>query len=69
MVNLNPPPGLGADELVSWLEATGKALVQATGKPSGVTEQQPGDHGQPVWGVWWSGKNPNNVIEGPSASI
>jgi hypothetical protein len=45
MVNLSPPSELTADELVSWLESTGKALICKTRQPSGVTEQQPGDHG------------------------
>jgi hypothetical protein len=54
MVNLNMPPGMTENERATWLEAIGQALVRETGQPSGVTEQQPGDHGQPVWGVWWS---------------
>jgi hypothetical protein len=35
------------DERAKWLEGVGEALVRETGQSSGVTEQPPGDHGQP----------------------
>jgi len=46
--------GLSDEECARWLRKTGEALRRETGQPSGVTENQSGKHGQPVWGIWWS---------------
>lgn len=54
MADLNMPEGLSEDERVEWLRRLGQQLVEETGQPSGVTEDQPGPHGQPVWGIWWT---------------
>ena len=54
MVDLNMSDGLSDEECARWLRKTGEALRRETGQPSGVTENQSGKHGQPVWGIWWS---------------
>ncbi|WP_157494901.1 hypothetical protein [Kutzneria sp. 744] len=54
MVDLNMPDGMSDEERVRWLREAGEALRRETGQPSGVTENQPGKDGQPVWGVWGS---------------
>lgn len=61
------PEGLGDDERVRWLRETGAALAVETGQPQGVTEHQPGSHGQPVWGIWWSEDDHGDADE-PSGS-
>jgi hypothetical protein len=54
MVDLNMPEGMSDDERVQWLQELGAALVRATGQPQGMVEDPEGEHGQPVWAVWWS---------------
>ena len=53
MVDLDMPEGMSDDERVRWLEELGVELVRETGQPQGTVEAD-GEHGQPVWGVWWS---------------
>jgi len=53
MVDLNMPEGMSEDERVRWLGELGVALVRETGQPQGTVEAE-GEHGQPVWAVWWS---------------
>jgi hypothetical protein len=54
MADLNMPEGLSEDERVEWLRRLGRQLVEETGQPSGVTENQPMPDGQPAWAIWWT---------------
>lgn len=54
MADLQMPDGLSESEQQHWLEQLGHQLVEETGKPQGVTEQQHVPGGQPVWALWWT---------------
>jgi hypothetical protein len=54
MVDLNMPEGMSDDERVRWLQELGVALVRETEQPQGMVEDAEGEHGQPVWAVWWT---------------
>jgi hypothetical protein len=53
VVDLNMPDGMSDEDRVRLLEELGAALVRETGQPQGTVETE-GEHGQPVWAVWWS---------------
>ncbi|MGQ0575848.1 MAG: hypothetical protein ACT4RN_16835 [Pseudonocardia sp.] len=54
MADLRMPDGMSESERHEWLKQLGRQLVEETGKPGGVTEQQHVPGGQPVWAVWWT---------------